>query len=110
VIRQSIEQAASERRKALWSQRMAVVHKKRRAKPRQRHDDGRDCEHQGGLMREGRRLDVAMAEDRLQPLLEAMVPKKSRQTEYAHRERSYREDQERPSHDAGRFVQVVLGM
>src|SRR5215475_12127367 len=57
-----------------------------------------------------RRFPMAMAENRLQPFDEEMVTEKCRQSEHAHRECSQSEDHQRPSHNAWRFVQMMLGM
>src|SRR5215475_15548712 len=57
-----------------------------------------------------RRFAMAVAEDRLQPFHEEMVTEKRRQSEHAHRECPQSEDDQRPSHNAWRFVQMMLGM
>src|SRR5262245_3543767 len=57
-----------------------------------------------------RRFPMAMAENRLQPFYEEMVTEKRRQSEHAYRECSQSQDHQRPSHNAWRFVQMMLGM
>src|SRR5215510_15058923 len=57
-----------------------------------------------------RRFPMATAEDRLQPFYEAMVTEKRWQSKHAHRESSKSENHQRPSHNAWRLVQMVLGM
>src|SRR5262247_4516681 len=57
-----------------------------------------------------RRFPMAMAENRLKPFYEAMVTEKRGQSKHAYRESPQSENHQRPSHNAWRLVQMVLGM